>query len=61
MVRQPQVINDHNKLIYTEAVVAKLSLPHYLNTSTKGLSFKVVPFQQNMIPVTGWANTDLRI
>jgi len=44
-----------------EAVVAKLSLPHYLNTLIKGLSFKVLTFHQNMIPVTGLASKDLRI
>ena len=35
-----------------EAVVAELSLPHYLNTHIKDLSFKILSFHQNMIPVT---------
>jgi len=44
-----------------ETDVAKLSVPHYLNTLIKGLSCKVLTFHQKAISVTGRANTDLRI
>ena len=38
-----------------EAIVA---LSEHAHQRIKGLSFKVLTFHHNVIPVTGWANTD---
>jgi len=57
----PPWLGSPSNMTILEAVVAKLSLPHYLNMLTKGLSFKVLTFHQMVIPATSWAKTDLRI